>query len=257
MLKRWTRAVIGMLSMLLTIGLCVDWVDSFFVTKAAFCWPVQGVQTVWWQHQIIDDGGRVLLWLAHRPGDDAPRKVVCSRGERWEPIMLESQGIRRPSWHNGFGFHFSILGFPTNEMRKAASMIPPELASPEVMAALNPRPFNAYRVAVPHWFLILVAGTAAFAALRNPVGARRRLRRGLCPACSYDLRATPERCPECGRETTPAERERIRKLHGSADGAGAGAPGSGPLATAAGAGGGETDPHPGPLPADRESGRTT
>ena len=47
---------------------------------------------------------------------------------------------------------------------------------------------------------ILPAGAATRAIVRR-LRSRRRTGSGLCPACGYDLRATPGRCPECGTDT--------------------------------------------------------
>ena len=58
-----------------------------------------------------------------------------------------------------------------------------------------------HMVVVELWAVLLVIGApAAFGALAI-VKRRSRIRRKRCTRCGYDLRATPDRCPECGHES--------------------------------------------------------
>jgi hypothetical protein len=71
----------------------------------------------------------------------------------------------------------------------------------------NPLPFavafglSNFGIAVPHW--AVAVPLALCAAWWLVVSRRRRVLRhraghGLCLGCGYDLRQSPERCPECG-----------------------------------------------------------
>ena len=53
-------------------------------------------------------------------------------------------------------------------------------------------------VVLPYWLFATVLAITPVLWLRAWRHRRRRLVQSLCPVCGYDLRATPERCPECG-----------------------------------------------------------
>ncbi len=56
-----------------------------------------------------------------------------------------------------------------------------------------------YNRGVAVQWLLLATVAAVFPAIAFVGNYRRGLREGRCVGCGYDLRATPERCPECGR----------------------------------------------------------
>jgi hypothetical protein len=58
-----------------------------------------------------------------------------------------------------------------------------------------------WSITLPYWAVSLATAAMPLTALVSVALRRGRSMRGLCPSCGYDLRATPDRCPECG---TPA-----------------------------------------------------
>ena len=70
----------------------------------------------------------------------------------------------------------------------------------------SPAPFaggSAYEIAIslPDWFIMLLSGSIAAWRVRERVKSKMHLRKDMvayCQKCGYDLRASKDRCPECG-----------------------------------------------------------
>jgi hypothetical protein len=65
-------------------------------------------------------------------------------------------------------------------------------------------------LAIPIWFLLLAFGFLPGRAVVKRLRERRHARVGMCRVCGYDLRASPERCPECGTPRRVGLLRRVR-----------------------------------------------
>ena len=93
------------------------------------------------------------------------------------------------SWWNRVGFAYLSETYPTG---RRDDDWPGRTQAPAVQRHRYLR--------VPLWFVALLSVVLPASRLRGLHRWRQRYRlaRTLCPACGYDLRATPGRCPECG-----------------------------------------------------------
>jgi hypothetical protein len=176
--SRHLFTALSAVSLLLCVAVCVLWVRSYWYADAIYLGlreqpdgrsrivllSQQGACSV---HYDAIDGGKPYRW------SDTFRSAY-----RINVPHAQAQPVRdtfRREGHEFFGFAFmySLRSGPRGSRISTTAF------------------------ALPHWTLV-----GAFAAVLA-LWLRRTLRRrsnptGVCRTCGYDLRATPERCPECG-----------------------------------------------------------
>jgi hypothetical protein len=122
--------------------------------------------------------GSIVLWYREVRGFvNVPDQWNFESGPVNNPIDIMPLGLVR--W-SGLGFYSSYIA------GAVASGFPP---------------IHDEYLCIPYWALSVATAiplAAGFFRWRRRRVIKRQALRGHCPNCNYDLRATPERCPECG-----------------------------------------------------------
>jgi hypothetical protein len=86
------------------------------------------------------------------------------------------------------------------------------VTSGDVLVAQPSTYIHSVAVRIPYWSFAGVASILPLLWVRGVRRQRRRFRSGHCPGCGFDLRMTPDACPECGlvivRETADEHESR-------------------------------------------------
>jgi 4-amino-4-deoxy-L-arabinose transferase-like glycosyltransferase len=179
------------ISLLLCVATVAPWVRSYLVSdRLFFQWYEDAQDRSYWAQDTIKCGrGGIGINRIVQSGERFPMLGPGYRAEHQARFgSVPIHGVTEaeyPNFHVGVGDDPVWGGFK----RGAYAYADPGHARPRAYG---------WQVVVPLW---AVLGPAVlFPALW---GWRwRRLRKGhragLCPTCGYDLRATPDRCPECG-----------------------------------------------------------
>jgi hypothetical protein len=174
-LRRRLFTILSVLSLLLCLATLILWVRSYrygegvrYTLPSLRNWRVQSLRGQLGFATGVEEPS-LQVWANFPVGWSRWSDPARLRLTDQEFSEAHSPSARRRSvWFLGFGFHF-----------------------------LHSVRYPFHDIAVPHWFLALLFAILPPLHLRAILRSRRH-GPGLCRKCGYDLRAIPDRCPECG-----------------------------------------------------------
>ena len=157
-----------------------DWIHSIFYSETFVL--VRGSHV----YAIDNYNGEIAFWRGRfKPGESYPDGLHQEHWNGSNALKTMEFNVDDP-----MGGEIAFAGFAITQQRHFPTTNV-QTFSPTIVA-------NHLAVVIPSWFLALLfgalPGTVAFRWMR---GIRRR-GEGFCSVCGYDLRATTDRCPECG-----------------------------------------------------------
>lgn len=171
-LGRWLLNLAAGVSLLLCLATTALWIRSYFATDWA-TW--RGGTVVRLDINVIASRGDLVVngvWLS------TPVDRMIWRLSSQRPYDLDGQWLR---WSTEKRTLLGIITWGRSSSGPASSPTSDSLT-----------------VMVPYWLLAMITFALPGWITAKRLLARRKPMPGLCPVCGYDLRATPDRCPECG-----------------------------------------------------------
>jgi hypothetical protein len=168
------------ISLLLFVVTMILWVRSYWVSDHLSLSPRRGVH-----YDISSRPGLILISRSTLTGRTSDiYSDALDRGPGWS---FDSSAAPKtpvsPFTPEGSHAAWQWLGFD-------------HLAYVQSGPSYGLRTFR--RIIFPMWSVALASALPVLQPLVGIVRKKRRRAAGACPVCGYDLRATPERCPECG-----------------------------------------------------------
>jgi hypothetical protein len=190
-LARHLFTFLSAVSLLLCMAVCVLWVRSYAAKEWLTYQKTEPSNRLWWKFTLVSCPGQLYIGFGRVDfnGDGL--------AERYQDSTRNPEGfwyLRQPpesQWGQ----------FPQGFKPTRADEVLGRLGFQFILSDVHRWPAGALsfrRAFIPYWFVTMMTVVLPFMWWRRRHRRPIRVRGHRCVNCGYDLRATPDRCPECG-----------------------------------------------------------